>query len=105
VSPPEPLIPWYEQVERTLLRWRIGRRQSRRYLRSSHRQIYIHAIARTLTRLQRYTTMEALVTVYARTDSVPRLVPLPEDVSRGVVKDVSFWLRLQQLLKQREKAH
>lgn len=44
MSPPELLLTWYEQAERTLLLWRIGRRQSHRYLRSSHRQVEFRAL-------------------------------------------------------------
>jgi hypothetical protein len=105
VSPPEPPGTWYLQVEDTLLRWRLGRRLARPLLHSPQRQRYLHAIARALTRLQRYTTMEGLVKAYVRTAAVARLVPVRDDLIRSVVKDVSFWLRFQQLLDlfQRER--
>ncbi len=98
MPPSEPLLAWHEQVEHTLLLWRSGRRLARRYLRSPQGHVYIRAVADALTGLQRYTTMEALVTAYGRTVRNSRRLPFQEGISQGMIEDVSYWLRLQQLV-------
>jgi len=98
VSSSEPLLAWHEQVERTLWLWRTGRHLARRYLRSPQGYVYIRAVAESLIRLQRYTTMEALVTAYGRTVRNSRRLPFQEGISQGMIEDVSYWLRLQQLV-------
>ena len=94
----EPLPAWHEQVEHTLLLWRTGRRLARPLMYSPQGRAYMRAIAMSLTRLQRHTTMDGLVRAYAKTAPSAKLVVLEDGVSQGLVEDVSYWLRLVQLL-------
>jgi len=104
MPPSEPLLAWHEQVERTLLLWRTGRRLARPRLHSPQGRAYMRAIAISLIQLQRHTTMDELVRAYATIAPSVKLVVLEDGVSQGLVEDVSYWLRLVQLVGQRERA-
>jgi len=92
-----------EQHENTVWLWRVGKKMARRRRAPDWQRDYNAAINAAVTVLQRYQSMDALVTAYYHDRVDDWLEPLCRRSSRrelnvGIVQDAAYWQRLLQLL-------